>query len=116
MSIENYPEYHKELTRLTGKLGGAQHGVMRAFGQLHTAALADGVIPTKIKECIALGIAIAGRCEGCVAFHVHNALKAGASREEILETIGVAVMMGGGPGVVHGVEALKALEQFEGTA
>jgi len=65
-----------------------------------------------VKELIALAIAITVGSDGCIAYHVHDALKSGASREEILETVGVAVMMGGGPSVVYGKEAVAALEQF----
>jgi AhpD family alkylhydroperoxidase len=56
---------------------------------------------------------IAARCDGCIAYHVHDALKAGATRKEIVETIGVAVLMGGGPATVYGAEAFEALNQFE---
>lgn len=59
-----------------------------------------------------MAIAIAMRCDGCIAFHVRDAIKAGATRDEVLETIGVAIVMGGGPSVVYGVEAQEALEQF----
>lgn len=109
----DYPEYHKELQSLNIKLSKAIPGPMSGMGQLHKAASADGVLSRQTKELIALGISIAIRCEGCIAYHTHDALKAGASREEIVETIGVALSMGGGPSVVYGCEALKALEQFE---
>lgn len=59
-----------------------------------------------------MGIAISVRCDGCIAFHVKDALSSGASSEEIMETIGVAIMMGGGPSVVYGCEAMEALSQF----
>jgi AhpD family alkylhydroperoxidase len=62
---------------------------------------------------MALSIAIAVRCEGCIAFHVHDAIAAGATRQEIVETIGVAVMMGGGPAAMYACDAFEALEQFE---
>ena len=61
---------------------------------------------------IALGIAIAVRCDGCIAFHVHDAIRAGASNEEMAETIGVAILMGGGPAVMYGCDALEAMKQF----
>ena len=51
-------------------------------------------------------------CDGCMAYHVHDALRGGASPDEITETIGVAVKMGGGPSVIYGCEALEALLQF----
>lgn len=49
----------------------------------------------------------------CIALHVQGALKAGAARQEVLETIGVALMMGGGPASVYAAEAYEALRQFE---
>jgi AhpD family alkylhydroperoxidase len=73
----------------------------------------EGALSTKVKELIALAIAITVRCDGCIAYHVHDARKAGATRQELVETIGVAVMMGGGPSVMYGAEALEALNQFE---
>ncbi|PHK97762.1 alkylhydroperoxidase [Neolewinella marina] len=85
---------------------------MRSFGQMHRDSLADGALSRKSKELLALAIAITVRCDGCIAFHVHDALPAGAGQEEIAEAIGVAVLMGGGPAVMYGCEALQALEQF----
>jgi AhpD family alkylhydroperoxidase len=89
---------------------------MGGFGQLHQKATADGALDKKTKELMALAIGIAVHCDGCVAYHVHDALKAGATRPEILEAIGVAIMMGGGPAWIYGCEALEALDQFEAGA
>jgi AhpD family alkylhydroperoxidase len=86
--------------------------VMAGFGKLHRASMADGALSTKHKELIAMAIGISSRCEGCVALHTYDALKAGASPEEVREAIGVAIMMGGGPAAVYASEALEALEQF----
>ncbi|MBE01770.1 carboxymuconolactone decarboxylase family protein [uncultured Marinobacter sp.] len=69
--------------------------------------------PEHYQELIALGIAITVRCDGCISFHVHDAMAAGASAEEIAETVSVAILMGGGPSVVYGIEALQALSQFQ---
>jgi alkylhydroperoxidase/carboxymuconolactone decarboxylase family protein YurZ len=52
------------------------------------------------------------RCDSSIAFQVKDALSSGGSSEEIMETIGVAIMMGGGPSVVYGCEAMEALSQF----
>ncbi|MFZ1396881.1 MAG: carboxymuconolactone decarboxylase family protein [Candidatus Promineifilaceae bacterium] len=114
--MKNYPEYYEHLTQLMGKLGGEIPGPMGGFGRLHQSAISDGVLSAKVKELIALGIAITVRCDGCIAFHVHDALEAGAAHQEIMESIGVAVLMGGGPSVVYGSEALEALAQFEAEA
>ena len=114
--MKNYPEYYEHLKQLMGELGGEIPGPMGGFGRLHQSAVSDGVLSAKVKELIALGIAITVRCDGCIAFHVHDALEAGAAHQEIMETIGVAVLMGGGPSVVYGSEALEALAQFEAEA
>jgi AhpD family alkylhydroperoxidase len=109
----NFPEHYDHMRELMGRLGQEIPGTMKAFGQLHEVNAGDGILSAKSKELIALGIAIAVHCDGCIAFHVHDALKAGASNEEITEAIGVAILMGGGPSVMYGCEALEALEQFE---
>ena len=109
----NFPERRNELQGLMLRLGREIPGPVGAFANLHKAATASGILDAKIKELIALGIAVAQRCESCIAYHVHDALKAGANRAEVLEALGVAVMMGGGPATMYACDALMALEQFE---
>ena len=113
MDHGTYPERYARLQGLFGRLGRAIPDEMAEFGRLHRAAVADNALSAKMRELIALGIAIASHCEGCIAYHVHDALRAGASRDEVLDAIGVAVMMGGGPGAVFGAEAMEALDQFD---
>ncbi len=109
----NYPDYNKKVRGLMGKLGKEIPGTMAGFAGLHKTASAKGALSHKVKELISLAIGITVRCNGCIAFHVHDAIQAGATRQEIMETIGVAVLMGGGPSVVYGTEALEAVNQFE---
>jgi len=108
-----YPEKYAKIRESMGKYGQASPDVMKAFQGLHHAAAADGSLDVKTKELIALSIAVAVRCDGCIAFHVHDAIKAGASREELIETLDVAVLMGGGPALMYALEAMEALEEFE---
>ncbi len=110
--MKQYPEHYEELKALMGKLGEEIPGPMGGFSRLHKTAVTNGALSGKVKELISLGISITVRCDGCIAFHVHDALKAGANRQEIMETIGVAILMGGGPSVMYGCEALEAFEQF----
>jgi AhpD family alkylhydroperoxidase len=113
---KDYTAIYDHLAELMERLGARQPEVMEGFGALHAAAAADGALSTKTKELIAVAIGIAVHCDGCIAYHVHDALDAGATSAEIAETIGVAVMMGGGPSVVYGCEALEAAQQFERSA
>ena len=87
----------------------------KAFSALAETATTAGALSPKTKELIALAIGISGRCDGCIGFHTAAAIRHGASREEILETIGVAIYMGGGPSYVYGAQALEAFDQLAGT-
>ncbi len=111
--VHSYPELNEEVRKLMEKYGKESPKVMQAFVQLHESTFANGTLSPKFKELMALAIGISVRCDGCISYHVHDALEAGASREEIVETIGVSILMGGGPAVVYGSQALKALNEFE---
>lgn len=111
-TMKNYPELRADILKHMSKLSSAAPDTMKAFSSLHASATAAGALDAKTKELIALSIAVAAKCDGCVAFHTHDALRAGASPEEIIETLGVAVLMGGGPAMVYATHAIDALEQF----
>lgn len=82
------------------------------FAEFVHLAESDGVLDTKAKELITVGIAIALRCEPCILWHIDAALKAGAKPEEIIDTIKVAVAMGGGPALMYGIKALEILQSL----
>ena len=86
--------------------------VMKGFSATAQAALRANALDTKTKELLSLGIAVATRCDPCIAFHAEAAVKQGASREEILETVGIAIYMGAGPSVMYAAKALEAFDQF----
>ena len=109
----DFPAYRKELKALIAGLRKQAPEALAGFGQLHEGAMKAGALGVKQKELIALGIGIASRCDGCIAFHTHEALVEGATRQEIVETIAVGVMMGGGPSLMYSAHAIEALEQFE---
>jgi len=99
-------------TRATlGKLGSSAKW-MKGFHALHQGATEEGALDKKTKELIALALGVSAHCNRCIGSHMASALSAGASREEIEEAVGVAVLMGGGPALMYGVEAIKALEEL----
>lgn len=110
--VKDYSKHYNDLTKLINELETKIPSVMKGFNELKSSGITEGVLKTKIKALIAMGIAISLRCDRCIAFYVKEALNSGASSEEILETIGVAVVMGGEPAVLYGCEAMEALEQF----
>lgn len=107
-----FPQKYRELSRGFRDLTEAQPAVMDGFSRLHRGATTDGTLSRLTKELMALAIGVASQCTGCIAFHVHDAIKAGATREHIAETVGVAVLMGGGPAAIYAVEAMTAFDEF----
>ena len=87
--------------------------VVNGFMGMFAKTMKAGALDVKQKELIALAVGVAVRCKPCIILHVQKALQAGASREEILEAVGVAVMMGGGPTYTHVPEVLRALDDLE---
>ena len=91
---------------------GTQPELMTAFGQLAAAGTKDGALSKKMREFVALGIAVADRCDDCIGFHVQALVKLGATRAELEDVLGTAVYMGGGPSMMYAMHALAAFEQF----
>jgi AhpD family alkylhydroperoxidase len=97
-----------------GVLADAIPGPMQAFGDLHRTAMADGALSTATKEMMALVVGIVTGCDDCITMHVHDALRAGATRAEVHEAIAVALTMGGGPASTYATHAMTALDDFAG--
>jgi AhpD family alkylhydroperoxidase len=96
------------------ELRAAAPEAMAGFSSLAKAATKPGVLDAKTKELIALGIGIHALCDGCVAFHTKALVRLGATREEIAETVAMAVYMGGGPALMYGAKALDAFDAQSG--
>ena len=96
-----------------GKMKLQANATLNGFAGLFSKTMAEGVLVVKQKELIAIGIAVAKQCEPCIKLHVKKCLDAGATREEILEAAGVAVMMGGGPAYTHIPMVIESLEELE---
>ena len=86
--------------------------VFDAYSSLHRAAMGEGELPVRVKELIALAIAVTKECDGCIASHARGAARHGATRQEVSEALGVAIMMNGGPGTVYGPRALDAFLEY----
>ena len=119
--LQFYREYKKtdkytEITRDIGtqltKLRKELPEVMAGFSALAQAATKDGVLNKKTKELIAIALAVANHCPGCIGFHSQTLVKLETSREELLETLAMAIYMGGGPSLMYAAEALEAFEEF----
>jgi AhpD family alkylhydroperoxidase len=111
-ATHEWPEVAGNLSQALKPLRQGLPEAMTAFSGLARAALEPKALSTKTKELIALAISVATRCDGCIAFHAEAAVKHGASREEIVETMGMAIYMGAGPSVMYAAQALEAFDQF----
>jgi AhpD family alkylhydroperoxidase len=114
MQTHDWPETAAALSDALKELRTGAPDQMKAFSALARAALEPKALSTKTKELIALAISVATRCDGCVAFHAEAAVKHGAMRDEVLETMGMAIYMGAGPSVMYAAQALEAYDQFAG--
>lgn len=110
---KSYPEITKDILKYIREIKPHIPDVMQESFNLSQASFKEGVIDRKSKEMLALAIAVATRCDGCIGFHAESLVKLGATRQELTEMLGVAIYMGGGPSLMTAADALKAFEQFE---
>lgn len=110
---QSYTDQMKHIRGYTSQLSNALPDVMKSFYALSRASSADGVLDAKTKELIALAIAVATHCDDCIAFHTSSALKAGATKDEILEMLGVTVFMGGGPALMYATHVMEAVDELQ---
>lgn len=102
----------KDVSATMREMRGGAPEVMKAFSGLAQAALGTKALDLKTKELIALAIGVATRCDDCIAFHSKAAVEQGATREEVLETLGMAVYMGAGPSMMYAAHAFDAYKSF----
>lgn len=112
----HFTEVIQELNEPTRSLREAAPETWAGFADLHRAAVADGELPARVKELMALAIAVVKQCDGCIAYHAKAAARRGASPEEVAEALGVALLMDGGTASVYGPRAWDAYREFAGVS
>ncbi len=110
--MKDYIEITKNISSNMAKLRKEIPDTMQGFSAMAKGAKADNALDEKTKELIALALGVAAHCDGCIGFHMKELIRLGATKEEISETLGVAVYMGGGPSLMYASEAMQAYEQF----
>jgi len=108
-----YPDITKDLSQSLKVLRQEIPETMQAFSALAQAATKDGVLDKKTKELIALALGVASHCDGCIGFHGEALARLGATRQEVLEVLSMAIYMGGGPSLMYAADAIKAFTQYE---
>lgn len=100
---------NKELNKLVPE-------TLKGFMALEHGATKNGVLGAKEKEFVALGIAIAERCEPCINFHVQALIRHGGTREELGDICAMAITMGGGPALMYAAKALAVWDELAPSA
>ena len=111
-TMEHFHQVTDDLRAPYRELSEALPDVMSRYNAFAAAAMADGALPRRMKEIIALAISITRECDGCISAHARGAARRGATLAEVTEMIGVALVMNGGPGAVWGPRALAAFHEF----
>ena len=116
MTVPHYKSLTQTISTNLAQLHKTQASVMKGFGDMGKAAMADGALDAKTKELIALAVGVAARCDGCIGFHTKALVKLGASTAEVNEALGVAIYMGGGPSAMYAANAVAAFNEFSTAA
>ncbi len=109
---DSYTALTKQLSATIGGIRKDVPDAMKGFSAMAAGAMQAGVLDKKSKELIALAIGVAGHCKGCIGFHVKTLVALKVTREELAETLAVAIYMGGGPSLMYAAEAMQAFEEF----
>jgi len=109
--MESMDEVREELRQPALELRGLIPEVMKGYADMSRAAMGEGALSASFKELVAVAIAVTRECDGCIVAHARGAARHGATREQVAETIGVAIMMNGGPGTVWGPRALRSYDE-----
>ncbi len=109
----NWKEYRDQIGGAVREISAANPGLVKAYAAFHHANSASKHLDAKTRELIALGVAISLRCDGCINAHTEAAIKAGASKEEIIDALGVATMVNAGAAMVYAARAVDAYNAWK---
>lgn len=106
----NWNAYQSQINAAVKQISAANPDVVRAYAALSRANAQSKHLDAKMRELIALGVAVTLRCDGCINAHTDAAIKAGASKEEVIDALGVAIMVNAGAAMVYSARTIDAYE------
>jgi AhpD family alkylhydroperoxidase len=104
----NWDEYLQQLMTTIGEIGRTSPEIVRGYRTLSDAAAKTNKLDAKTRELIALAVAVSLRCDGCITTHTTAAIKQGATKEEIVDALGVAISVNAGAALVYSSRVLDA--------
>ncbi len=106
----NWEEYRSQLLTTIGEIGRVSPDVIRGYRTISEAGNKTAKLDPKTRELIALAVAVTVRCDGCITTHTDAAIKHGATKEEVVEALGVAITVNAGAALVYSARTLDAFE------
>jgi len=106
----DWTAYKAQLTKIIPSFAKLTPDSLKGYQVLSDANKANSKLGEKTRQLISIAIAVTTRCDGCITFHTDAALKAGATREEIAEALGVAMAMNAGAAFVYSLRAMDAVD------
>src|SRR5690606_20104220 len=110
-----WEQYRSELQTRIADVARLSPGTMRGYRELSTAGAKKDVLGGKVRELIALAVAVTRQCDGCITIHTTAAIEQGATREEIAEALGVAIAVNAGAALVYSARVFDAYQAKQAT-
>lgn len=107
----NWNEYQQQLMTSFAEIGKVNHEILNGYHSLSNAGNTTNVLDAKTRELIALAVAVTRQCDGCITTHTDAAIKQGATREEIIEALGVAIAVNAGAALVFSARVVDAFNE-----
>jgi AhpD family alkylhydroperoxidase len=108
----NWNEYRRQLAAGVKEVGQLSSDTIKGYVELSSAGQKNDLLGAKVRELIALAVAVTARCDGCIAVHSEAAIRRGASKEEIAEALGVAVAVNAGAALVYSTRVMDAVKDY----
>lgn len=110
MPMIDWNDYHAQLQKRIAEIGRTSPDIVRGYRSISNAGGNADLLGPKVRELIALAVAVTARCDGCIVVHTEAALKHGATKEEIVEALGVAIAVNAGAALIYSGRVLDAVE------
>ena len=106
----DWNDYRTQLVANIGNMAKLSPGTVRGYRELTDANAKTGKLDPKTRELISLAVAVTRQCDGCITVHTDAAVKQGATKEEIVEAVGVAVAVNAGAALVYSARVMDAYD------
>ncbi|HYK77576.1 MAG TPA: carboxymuconolactone decarboxylase family protein [Daejeonella sp.] len=104
----DWNEYQKQVLANVAQIGRANHEIVKGYQGLSNAGNETNLLDAKTRELISLAVAVTRQCDGCIVIHTDAAIKQGATREEVIEALSVAIAVNAGAALVFSTRVLDA--------